>query len=112
MIALGWPLLFAVSPCIAFGTAIWISIILLYEPKKLSWLCISCAILLVYPLSMPPALVWAINHGHIGSVQPYSYYEPMYRLNRQYRANRQVMSLYGSIRDVSFIPPEKRAGKK
>jgi hypothetical protein len=109
MFALGWPLLFAVSPCIAFGPRSGCRSYFSTNHKAV--LAVHLRDLTRVPALMAAALVWATQPRSHRFGAPF-FYEPIFRHNRQYGPVRQVMSLYGSIWDVRFIPPEERAGNK
>jgi hypothetical protein len=74
------------------------------EPKKQtrSWIgWVMVAVLMLYPLSMPPALRWTISHGHVRPV--YKFYKPLMSVARL-PVLKEMMSWYSSLWGMGWDP--------
>jgi hypothetical protein len=75
------------------------------EPKKRSrgWIvwALIAFLLMVYPLSMPPALNWTIGHGHVRVV--YNFYRPVMSVAKL-PVLKDMMKWYSSIWGMGFDP--------
>ena len=79
------------------------------EPKRrwwsragIAWAAIAM-LLLAYPLSMPPALNWTIDHGPVRPV--YNFYKPVIWV-ASFPVLKSMMNWYSSLWGMGFDPAD------